>query len=66
MKKREKMELRRERLIEYAKSGEYADSTSIEIKLRSEFPSIKMSRFERQELDEMCRQAQDGQPGSDG
>ncbi len=66
MKKREKMELRRERAIEYAKSGEYSDSTSIEIKLRSEFPSIKMSRFERQELDEMCRQAQDEQPGSDG
>ena len=59
MKRAEKKELMMMRAKEFAQSGEYADSTLIEIALRGEFPKVRqwLSRFAKQELDEMCRQA---------
>ena len=54
---------RKERLIsrakEYARSGDYVDGLSVEVALRGEFPGVRFTRFEKQEYDEMCRQAQD-------
>ena len=68
MKKAEKRERMRARSVEYARSGDYADSTFIEIALLGEFPKAKqwLSKFARQELDEMCKQAQGQGPGADG
>ena len=64
MKKREKQELAIVRAKEYANSGEYRDWIQMEIALRSEFPKLRFSRFEQQEYDKMCRQAQARQPNS--
>ena len=58
MKKAEKMERLILRAKEYARSGDYVDGVSVEIALRGEFPGVKFTRFEKQEYDEMCRQAQ--------
>ena len=60
MKMAESKELMIKRAKEYAQSGDYADSTLVEIALRGEFPKVRqwLSRFTKQELDEMCRQAQ--------
>ena len=64
----EKKERMRMRSVEYATSGKYSGSTFVEIALLGEFPKAKqwLSKFARQELDEMCRQAQDQGPESNG
>jgi hypothetical protein len=61
MKMAQQRELMIMRAKEYAQSGDYADSMLIEIALRGEFPKARqwLSRFAKQELDEMCRQAQE-------
>lgn len=47
------------RSLELAMSGKYEDSLAIEIALRSEFGPVvgRLSKFERQQLDDMCTQA---------
>lgn len=66
MKKAEKKERMIARAKEYATSGKYSDSTLVEIALRGEFPGMKFSKFEKQEFDEMCRQARGQDPESNG
>ena len=46
------------RSLELAMSGKYQDSLAIEIALVSEFGPVvgRLSKFERQQLDDMCIQ----------
>lgn len=56
---RKNAEKARMRSLELAMSGKYEDSLAIEIALRSEFGPVvgRRSKFERQQLDDMCTQA---------
>ncbi len=53
MKKREKQELKQDRIREYIRSGEYKDAGLMEIALESEFGHRlgRLSKFEKQEID---------------
>ena len=64
MKMVEQKELMIMRAKELARSGNFADSVLVEIELKGEFPKVRqwLSEFDRQQLDEMCKQAQDQQP----
>ena len=63
MKKKEREELILKWAYEYAKSGEYKDYVSIEIKLRSEGSiearAVLDNEYIRNELNELCKQAQE-------
>ena len=63
MRKKEREELIYTLAYEYAKSGEYKNYFSIEIKLRSEgyieARAILDNEHIRKELDELCKQAQE-------
>lgn len=67
MRKKERSEFIHRRACELARSGKFKDWISIEIALRHEgYPEARQildSQFLRQELNEMCNQAQQEKEG---
>lgn len=59
MKKRERQELKVERIQQYISSGKYDEALTMEIALKSEFGPVlgRLSRLEMQDINERIRQA---------
>lgn len=59
MKKRERQELKVERIQQYISSGKYDEALTMEIALKSEFGPVlgRLSKFEMQDINERIRQA---------